>query len=231
MKKHSILVLAMALAMMVIVPVSAEDIDSTLDGQATVEFNTTGTLSIINPEDAASITAYGEDFGTMNIPFGMQDVPTSAVTYTAIGRAKASSGDYPSYGVLVTDGRGAVESAWNLHAQFSTPFTHVDSTGDPFNATIHLASGSVRSTQMKNATLSSTSSIDIPTSGSSDSDPAPSVLVMSADDTIGVGTFFGYWDADDITMELANDFSNILAGAYSANVVWTVSPAVAADTP
>lgn len=228
MYKKTVLSLAMALVMMATVPAIAEDASS-LNGEATVEFDATGTLSIINPEDLASVTAFGDDFGTMNIPFGIQSVPTSVQTYTAINRAKASSGEYSTYGVIVTDGRGDANSAWELHAQFSTAFTHTAGTGSPFNATIHLQNGSVASTQMKTASLSSNTSIDIPSSSATETDPPPSVVVMSADDSIGVGSFFAYWNADDITMELANDFGNILTGAYAANIVWTVTPAVNAD--
>lgn len=228
MSKRMVLILSLSLSLMATVPAGAED-STSLNGEATVEFDTSGTLSIINPEDVASITAFGDTFGTMDIPFGTKAVPTTAQSYTAIPRMKTTSGEYGAYGVIVMDGRGSATPAWALHAQFSAPFTNTAGTGNPFNATLHLMNGSVGSTQMNTAMLSSTSSIDIPSSSITDGDPAPSVLVMSADNTVGVGSFFAYWNADDITMELANDFGNIQTGAYAANIVWTVTPAVKAD--
>ncbi|MDL2319140.1 WxL domain-containing protein, partial [Eubacteriales bacterium OttesenSCG-928-A19] len=184
----------------------------TMDSTASLSFDDTGALSIEDPETA---TGFGRKFAKMDIPFGLKDIPLYVQSYPATDPDTA----FTNYGIIVADGRGVEDPAWNLTARLDTVFTHEDDTdgtaGTEFNGTITLADGTGSSAANGNDPTVS-GSISLPTEGAD-------ALVMEGDG-LGVGGFYAEWAPEDISLTLGTDFSNIIAGAYTAEMVWTLTP-------
>lgn len=209
--KKVILVCAMV-ALLVTSAVGASASD-TLNSEASVSFDNSGTLSIVDPTTA---TGFERKFATMNIPFGMQSIPLYKQSY----EAEAPSGK-TNYGVIVADGRGEETPQWTLTAKITTMFEHDTEPTANFSGAIILASGTPSSSQTNNATLESSITIQSATS----STPGSDVLVMSAD-ALGNGGFYAEWTPENISLSLGDDFSNIRSGDYTAAMLWTVSPSL-----
>lgn len=210
MRKATSLMLALVIALLGVPAALAAETEDTTTSTASVSFEDTGTLELIDPEEDEEL---GITFGNMNIAFGLKEIPrTNANPYPAIERDGLTH-----HGVVVSDNRGAADADWTLTVEMPDPFEHEDIPGAVFHAMILLSDGTVSSSHNTSATLAG-NALSIET--------GEDAIPVMRGNGVGNGAYYATWAYGDISLTLGDDFTGIQPGAYEATLVWTVGPTV-----